>query len=237
MLEVRDVHTYYGDSYVLQGISLEAREGQVAVVLGRNGAGKTTLIRSIIGFIRPRRGLVMFDGHQITGLPAHKIARLGVGIVPQGRRVFGPLSVRENLEIAARPLGLSEIPSGVPWNLDSILRRFPRLSERLSHRAGKLSGGEQQMLACGRALMGNPRLLLMDEPSEGLAPLMVRELGTVIKDWKAQGLSILLVEQNLGFALEHADYVYVIGNGKIMYGGSPTEFRQNEEVQAKYLGV
>src|SRR5436309_1010798 len=177
--------------------------------------------------MRPRRGQILFDEHDISGLPAHAIARLGVGIVPQGRRVFGTLSVRENLEIAARPSGRSEPP--VSWNLDSILGRFPGLGERLSHRAGKLSGGEQQMLACGRALMGNPRLLLMDEPSEGLAPLMVRELGGVIGDVKAQGLSILLVEQKLGFALEHADYVYVIGNGQITYEGTPADFRQNEE--------
>lgn len=237
MLEVRDVHTYYGDSYVLQGVSLQVQEGQVVVVLGRNGAGKTTLIRSIIGFTRPRRGQVVFDGREITGLPAHKIARLGVGIVPQGRRVFGALTVRENLEIAARPSGLAETPSGISWNLDSVLGRFPGLGERLSHRAGKLSGGEQQMLACARALIGNPRFLLMDEPSEGLAPLMVRELGTVIEDMKAQGLSILLVEQNLGFALEHADYVYVIGTGQIVYEAEPAEFQQNDEVQAKYLGV
>ena len=237
MLEVRDVHTYYGDSYVLQGVSLEVQDGQVVVVLGRNGAGKTTLIRSIIGFMRPRKGQILFEGREITGLPAHKIARLGMGIVPQGRRVFGTLSVRENLEIAARPSDLSETPSGVSWSLAAVLGRFPGLGERLSHRAGKLSGGEQQMLACGRALMGNPRFLLMDEPSEGLAPLMVRELSTVIKDMKAQGLSMLLVEQNLGFALQHADYVYVISNGQIVYEAEPAEFWRNEEVQAKYLGV
>src|SRR5439155_26536617 len=146
MLDVLDVHTYYRDSYVLQGVSLGLQEGQVVVVLGRNGAGKTTLIRSIMGFTRPRRGQVVFEGHAINGLPAHQIAKLGIGIVPQGRRVFGTLSVRENLEIAARSSGESDSA----WNLEAILDRFPRLSERLSQRAGKLSGGEQQMLACGR---------------------------------------------------------------------------------------
>jgi branched-chain amino acid transport system ATP-binding protein len=236
LLDVRDLHTYYGDSYVLQGVSLQLEEGQVVVVLGRNGAGKTTLVRSIIGFMHPRMGQIMFEGRAVTGLPAHRIAQLGIGIVPQGRRVFGPLSVRENLEIAAHPNG-PRSRSGGRWNLNTVLERFPRLGERLSQRAGKLSGGEQQMLACGRALMGNPRLLLMDEPSEGLAPLMVKELGTVIRDMKAQGLSILLVEQKLGFALEHADYVYVLSTGRIVYEGNPLEFRQNEGVQAKYLGV
>ncbi len=236
MLSVADVHTYYGDGYVLQGVSLSVEAGQVVVVLGRNGAGKTTLIRSIMGFTRPRRGEIRLNGKLISGLAAHRIARLGVGLVPQGRRVFGTLSVRENLAIAARP-SVGAAPSDASWDLDAVLRRFPRLAERLSHPAGKLSGGEQQMLACGRALIGNPRLLLMDEPSEGLAPLMVEELGAVIKDMKTQGLSILLVEQKIAFALQHADYVYVISNGRTVYEALPDEFRENEAVQARYLGV
>ncbi|MBI3092171.1 MAG: ABC transporter ATP-binding protein [Candidatus Tectomicrobia bacterium] len=233
MLSVQDIHTYYGDSYILQGVSLEIPEGCVVSVLGRNGVGKTTLIRSIIGFTPPRRGRVLLRGQEITRLPAHKIARLGVGLVPQGRRIFASLTVRENLQVAQRDLE----GGGRPWDWERVAAAFPRLRERSHHRGNKLSGGEQQMLTTARALMGNPRLLLMDEPSEGLAPLLVRNLGEIIADLKQHGLAILLVEQNLPFALALSDYVYVMSKGAIVHHGAAAEFHQHTEIKARYLGI
>jgi branched-chain amino acid transport system ATP-binding protein len=231
MLEVQEIHTYYGESYILQGVSLTVGERQVVAVLGRNGVGKTTLIRSIVGFTPPRRGRILFKGEDITRLPAHQIARRGVGLVPQGRRIFPSLNVRENIAITERK------GNGAGWGFDKVLDLFPRLRERLQHRGNKLSGGEQQMLACGRALVGNPEILLMDEPSEGLAPLLVRELGRILQQLKAGGASILLVEQNLAFALRIADYVYLMSKGKIVYESRPEDLLKNEEVKARYLGV
>ncbi len=231
MLEVQEIHTYYGESYILQGVSLTVGERQVVAVLGRNGVGKTTLIRSIVGFTPPRRGRILFQGKDITHLPAHRIARHGVGLVPQGRRIFPSLNVRENLTITERK------GNGVGWGFDKVLDLFPRLRERLQHRGNKLSGGEQQMLACGRALVGNPEILVMDEPSEGLAPLLIRELGRILQQLKAGGASILLVEQNLAFALRIADYVYLMSKGKIVYESRPEDLLKNEEVKARYLGV
>jgi branched-chain amino acid transport system ATP-binding protein len=230
MLEAIDLHVYYGDSYVLQGLSLKVDKGRVVVVVGRNGVGKTTLIRSIIGFTPPRRGQVVFKGVNITRVPSYRIVQMGMKIVPQGRHIFPSLTVRENLEIASRK-------KGTQWTLDRVLETFPRLKDRILHRGGKLSGGEQQMLAMGRALMGNPDLLLMDEPTEGLAPLLVQELEELLHRLKGEGLSILLVEQNLAFALELADYSYVISKGRVVYESSPKEVWKNEEVKARYLGV
>jgi len=238
MLRVDDIHTYYGDSYVLQGVSLEVRPGTVAALLGRNGMGKTTLIRSIIGFARPRRGQVLFGGREITRLPSHEIARLGIGLVPQGRRIFPSLTVIENLTVAARNGGtFHDGPTGGPWTMDRVLGLFPRLGERTGHRGSMLSGGEQQMLAIARALMTNPRLLLMDEPSEGLAPLLVRELGASIGRLKGAGLSILLVEQNLPMALAIADEIYVLSKGRVVYHGTPAEMSADATVKHRYLGV
>jgi branched-chain amino acid transport system ATP-binding protein len=236
MLEVRDIHTYYGDSYVLQGVSLQAERGTVVAILGRNGMGKTTLMRSIIGFTPPRRGQLWFKGVEITRLPSYRIAQLGMGIIPQGRRIFPSLSVRENLEIAAR---LQRVKGGKSqrWTLERVCSLFPRLQERLLHPGRALSGGEQQMLASARALIGNPDFLLLDEPSEGLAPLLVRELGRVIQQLRAEGLSMLLVEQNLPLALQLADYVYVMSKGRIVYESPPHVLAQNEDVKARYLGV
>src|ERR687887_1629046 len=234
MLEVRDIHTYYGDSYVLQGVSLAAARGTVVAVLGRNGMGKTTLMRSIIGFTPPRRGQLWFKGVEITRLPAYRIARMGMGIIPQGRRIFPSLSVRENLAIAARLHGARD---GQRWTLERVFSLFPRLQERLLHSGNALSGGEQQMLASARALIGNPDFLLLDEPTEGLAPLLVRELGRVIRQLKEEGLSMLLVEQNLPFALQLADYVYVMSKGRIVYESPPHILAQNEEMKAQYLGI
>jgi branched-chain amino acid transport system ATP-binding protein len=229
MLEVRDIHTYYGDSYVLQGISLSVEKGQVVGILGRNGMGKTTLIRSIIGFTPPRRGQVLFKERDITAWPSNRVVGLGLGLVPQGRRVFPSLTVLENLMVANRR------KSGA-WTVERVMDLFPRLRERRDNRAGKLSGGEQQMLAIARALMTNPELLLMDEPTEGLAPLLVREVGKVIRELKSRGLSILLVEQNLPMALSVADHVHVLSRGRIVHSSSPTALWENEEIKAKYLG-
>ncbi len=232
MLELVDLHTYYGESYVLQGLSLSVEEGSVVALLGRNGMGKTTTIRSIIGFNPPRRGKIHFRGREITQLKSYRIAQLGIGLVPQGRQIFPSLSVQQNLTVSARNSGKSS-----PWDLQGIYSLFPVLKTRAGNRGNQLSGGEQQMLAIGRALMTNPDLLLMDEPSEGLAPVIVKELTRIIIRLKSRGLSILLVEQNLPMALELADYVYVVDRGRIVYEALPEEFKANAEVQAKYLGV
>ncbi len=238
MLRVDDIHTYYGDSYVLQGVSLEVRPGTVAALLGRNGMGKTTLIRSIIGFARPRRGRVLFGDQDITRKPSHEIAQLGIGLVPQGRRIFPSLTVIENLTVAARSGGQDGGgPERGPWTLDHIMELFPRLRERTGHRGNMLSGGEQQMLAIARALMTNPRLLLMDEPSEGLAPLLVRELGASIGRLRTEGLSILLVEQNLPMAMRVADEAYVLSKGHVVYHGTAAELAVDKDVTHRYLGV
>jgi branched-chain amino acid transport system ATP-binding protein len=234
MLEVRDIHTYYGDSYVLQGMSLRVERGQAVGIVGRNGMGKTTLIRSIVGFTPPRRGQVLFKDHDITGWPSNRSVSLGLGLVPQGRRVFPSLTVLENLLVAAR--GPAHAVGG-PWTVDRVMDLFPRLRERAGTRAGKLSGGEQQMLAIARALMTNPELLLMDEPTEGLAPLLVREVGRVIEGLKASGLSILLVEQNLPLAIRLADHVHVVSRGRIVHSGPASELWANADVKSRYLGV
>jgi branched-chain amino acid transport system ATP-binding protein len=227
MLTVEDIHTYYGDSYILQGLSLEIRPGEVVAVLGRNGVGKTTLVRSIIGLTPPRRGRVLFKDADITRLPAYRIARMGIGLVPQGRRIFRSLSVKENLQVVSRGAGR--------WSFERVLGLFPNLQHRLRSLGGKLSGGEQQMLAAGRALVTNPDLMLMDEPSEGLAPLMVRELGRVIDALKEAGTAVLLIEQQLRFAMRHADRVYVMSKGRIVHHCKPAEL--DADARARYLGV
>jgi len=232
VLELDDIHTYYGESYILQGISLKVREGSVVALLGRNGMGKTTTIRSIIGFTPPRRGAIRFRGKDITNLPPYQIAKLGLGLVPQGRRIFPSLSVRENLVMSARTRGKSD-----PWTLEKIYYLFPILKERANVKGTSLSGGEQQMLTIGRALLTNPDLLLMDEPSEGLAPMIVRDVGWIIGRLKRSGLAILLVEQNFSLALSVADYVYVINKGEIVFESTPKEFQANEEIKTKCLGA
>jgi branched-chain amino acid transport system ATP-binding protein len=228
MLQVEDIHTYYGDSHILQGVSLNVNSGELVCLVGRNGAGKTTTIRSIIGFNKPRAGHIMFENKDVTGLPPYRLAGLGIGLVPQGRRIFPDLSVQENLLFAHRK---------GPWNLNKVYQVFPRLKERQKNRGDQLSGGEQQMLAIARALLMNPALMLMDEPSEGLAPLIVREIGRIIKEVKAEGLSVLLVEQNLALGLSVADRCYVLNKGHIVYESSPDELRQNDQVKHQYLGV
>jgi branched-chain amino acid transport system ATP-binding protein len=229
MLNVQDVHTYYGDSYILQGVTLELKPGQVVGLLGRNGVGKTTLARSILGLTPAERGTILFKGADITHMPAHKIARMGVGFVPQGRHVFRSLTVQEHLEVTARGQGR--------WTFDRVVELFPNLRSRLRSLAGKLSGGEQQMLAAGRALVSNPALLVMDEPTEGLAPLMVRELGQAIESLKRAGTSILLIEQQLAFALRYADVIFIMSKGRIVHHCTPAELAADAETKARYLGV
>jgi branched-chain amino acid transport system ATP-binding protein len=229
VLEATDLHTYYGGSHVLSGVSLTVAAGEVLAILGRNGMGKTTLVRSIIGFTPPRQGTVRFKGEDITRWPPYRAVERGMGLVPQGRRVFPSLTVRENLDVARR--------GGGRWTLERVLDLFPRLRERTQNRANKLSGGEQQMLAVGRALMTSPELLLMDEPTEGLAPLIVREVGRILEELRREGLSILLVEQNLPFALSVADRVHVLSRGQIVHSSTPAELAANNEVKSRHLGV
>ncbi len=231
MLELRDIHTYYGDSYVLQGVSLSVREGEVVTLLGRNGVGKTTTIRSIMGFTPVRAGQILYRGEDISRSPSYAIARRGVGLVPQGRRIFGSLSVLEQLN-----LGVTDADQS-GWTLDLVFELFPRLKERRRQRAVTLSGGEQSMLSIARALMTNPDLLLMDEPTEGLAPLLVTQVADAIVRLKDQKQSTLLVEQDLSFALDLADRVYVMNKGAIVFEGAPDELRHRDDIQSRYLGV
>ena len=229
MLVVDGIHTYYGESHILQGVSLEVNAGELVALLGRNGAGKTTTMSSIIGFLRPRAGKVVVSGRDLTGKAPYTIAAFGVGLVPQGRRIFAPLSVRENLVFAQSTRG--------PWTLARVYELFPRLEERQHQRGNTLSGGEQQMLAIGRALLMNPTLLLMDEPSEGLAPLIVRDIGRIIGELKQSGMAILLAEQNLGMALSVADRGYVLNKGQVVAEASAESLREDEDLKHRFLGV
>jgi branched-chain amino acid transport system ATP-binding protein len=234
-LTLTNVHAYYGDSHILHGVSFSLQPGAVLALLGRNGAGKTTCISTIIGLVGPREGDIRLHGEAIAGLTPERIARLGVGLVPQGRRIFPSLSVRENLIVAAQR---QRRDAGTrPWSLERIYDLFPRLRERHAQFAGTLSGGEQQMLAIGRALMGNPRLLLLDEPSEGLAPLIVAEVGRTISRLKEEKQSIVLVEQNLKLALEVADTAVILNTGRCVFAGPASELQNNETLIAQNLGV
>jgi branched-chain amino acid transport system ATP-binding protein len=232
-LRLTNVHAYYGDSHILHGVSFSLQPGGVLALLGRNGAGKTTCISTIIGFLTPREGDIRLFGDQIGGLSPERISRLGIGLVPQGRRIFSSLTVRENLVVAQQREGAT----GKPWNVDRIYDMFPRLRERHAQFAGTLSGGEQQMLAIGRALMGNPRVLLLDEPSEGLAPLIVAEVGRTIRRLKEEGQSIVLVEQNHQLALDVADQAVILNTGRCVFAGPAVEILNNEELIAQNLGV
>jgi branched-chain amino acid transport system ATP-binding protein len=235
MLEVEEVHTYRGQNYVLQGVSLSVPDGRCVTLLGRNGMGKTTLIRSLMGLTPPRSGRVLMDGVELAGREPYDIARLGLALVPQGRHVFPSLTVVENLTLAAR--SLPNGGGGDGWGLARVYDLFPQLQARSRSRGGQLSGGEQQMLAIGRALMTNPRLLLMDEPSEGLAPVIVERVAEIIQGLRAEKLSILLVEQNYRLGVDCADHVHILSKGMVVWDGSPRELEAAETIKHTHLGV
>jgi branched-chain amino acid transport system ATP-binding protein len=232
-LSLTNLHTFYGDSHVLHGVSFSLQPGGVLALLGRNGAGKTTCISTIIGFLKPRDGEIRLFGESIGGLSPERISLLGIGLVPQGRRIFPSLTVRENLMVAQQ----RESTTAKPWNVERIYEMFPRLRERHAQFAGTLSGGEQQMLAIGRALMGNPKVLLLDEPSEGLAPLIVAEVGRTIRRLKEEGQSIVLVEQNRQLALDVADQAVILNTGRCVFAGNAADVLNNEELIAQNLGI
>ncbi len=232
MLEVKDIHAYYGLSHILFGVSLSVKQGEAVCLLGRNGVGKTTTLKSIMGLNPPKSGRVWFKGQDITALPTRRRVSLGIRYVPDTRRIFADLTVRENMEVAA-----SGIKQAGEWTIDKVFDLFPVLKSFSDRRGGHLSGGEQQMLAIGRALLGTPQLLILDEPTEGLAPLIVEELEEQILMLKAAGISILLAEQNLKSALKISNRCYVVEKGQVRFQGSVEELRQNAEVRAKYLLV
>jgi branched-chain amino acid transport system ATP-binding protein len=214
------LHTYYGKSHILHGVSIEAAEGKVTALLGRNGAGKTTTLRSLMGLTPPREGHIKIFGAETTGWPSFRVAALGVGYVPEGRKIFPNLTVEENLLVPLERPG--------PWTLASIYQLFPRLQERKSSKGRQLSGGEQEMLSIARALLLNPKLLILDEPSQGLAPLIVREVFRIVTKMRAEGISVLLVEQNVRMSLEVADYAYVLDDGQVVYSGSAQELAADD---------
>ncbi|MFL5837548.1 MAG: ABC transporter ATP-binding protein [Solirubrobacteraceae bacterium] len=236
MLRIRDLKAGYGLSQALAGIDLAVPDGALVAILGRNGMGKTTLCRSIMSLTPPVvwGGSIEYDGTELTGLPPHRVARTGVGYIPQGRHVFGSLTVVDNLTVASRGNGDGR---DMTWDLDRIWEMFPRLNERRSNRAEQLSGGEQQMLAIARALVTNPTLLIMDEPSEGLAPILIESVGEHLRELKGASLSMLLVEQNYSLAIKLADLVYVLENGEVVFQGDAADLEANDEAKRRYLGV
>jgi len=231
MLEVNAIHTYYGTSHILFGISFDVRQGEAVCLLGRNGAGKTTTFRSIIGLSPPKSGSIKFKDREITGKPPYRIARMGIGFVPDTRRIFPDLTVRQNILVARRE------KEGGTWNLESIYGLFPKLKDLDTHMGTHLSGGEQQMLTIARTLMTNPELLLLDEPGEGLAPLVIKAMEVELREIKKKGLTMLICEHNVGLATALSDRGYVIDKGTIRYQGTIEELRKNEEVRKKYLMV
>jgi branched-chain amino acid transport system ATP-binding protein len=231
LLELENINTFYGDTHVLWDLSLKVPRGSAVAILGRNGMGKTTIIRSVMGLPAPESGVVRFNGEAVNGLAPYQIARKGIGLVPQGRIVFPSLTVKENLLVAARG---NDVEGA--WNLENIYELFPILKQRAGFHANLLSGGEQQMLAIARALMLNPALLLMDEPSEGLAPLVVKQIGHIICQLKGK-VTVFLAEQNLNMALSAADDIYIVSKGSVVWEGKPEDLRENDEVKQKWLGV
>jgi branched-chain amino acid transport system ATP-binding protein len=229
ILEIKAIDTFYGLGHILHGLSLEVAEGEVVALLGRNGAGKTTTMRSVTGLTPPRKGEILYKGSNIAGLDAHRISQMGIALVPETRGIFSYLTTRENLAIAQR--------KGSRWQMDDVLGRFPALRERLESKGRLLSGGEQEMLAIARALLTGPDLLLLDEPSQGLAPLVVNAVMDTIRELKKQHVSMLLVEQNAEMALQLADRVYVVDHGTVVFSGTPAQLRADQQVTSTYLGV
>lgn len=234
LLEIRDLNTFYEQSHILQGVSLGIDRGETVCLLGRNGVGKTTTLKSIIGFVKPRSGQVLFKGQDVAGLPPHAIAKLGVGFVPEDRRIFPTLTVRENLIMGIKP---GQKSNGEGWTIEKVYKYFPALQARDGQKGGHLSGGEQQMLTIARTLMGNPEVLLIDEPTEGLAPKIVETVEQVIQDIHQHDIPILLVEQNMRVALRLAGRIYVMSKGKIVFQGTRQELKEAHEVRQKYLEV
>ena len=232
LLKVEDVHVYYGAIHAIKGISFEVNQGEIVTLIGANGAGKSTTLNTVVGLLRPRSGHIEFDGKSIVGFPASKMVSLGMALCPEGRRIFQQMTVRENLEMG----GYSRPAAEIQESMDDVFHRFPRLKEREKQVAGTLSGGEQQMLAMGRALMSKPKLLMLDEPSMGLAPILVEQIFDIIKELHAAGTTILLVEQNAQMALSIADRAYVLGTGRITMSGSAADVLADDRVRATYLG-
>jgi branched-chain amino acid transport system ATP-binding protein len=229
VLRAENIHSFYGKSHILHGVSLEVNEGEIVAVLGRNGAGKTTTVRRLVGLTPPRQGKCEIFGNDTTRWPSHRIAGIGVGYVPEGRKIFGSLTVLENLKVPqARP---------GPWNLDRVFKLFPRLAERKSQLGRQLSGGEQEMLSIARPLLLNPRIMLFDEPSQGLAPLVVREVMQVVRRMREEGLSVLLIEQNAPLTLSIADRAYILDDGKVVYSGAAAELAKDTDLVNKLAGA
>jgi len=234
LLDVKELNTFYDQSHILQGISLGVDRGEIVCLLGRNGVGKSTTLKSIIGLVSPRSGEIFFKGQNVAGLPPHIIAKMGVGYVPEDRRIFPTLSVRENLIMGIKP---GQKSNGEGWSIEKVYKYFPSLEKRDKQRGAHLSGGEQQMLTMARTLMGNPGVILIDEPTEGLAPLIVATVEQVIQGIHKQDISVLLVEQNMRVALRLAGRIYVISKGKIVFHGTSQELKEAHEVREKYLEV
>ena len=233
MLTVNDINVFYGAIHAIKGVSLEVNEGEIVTLIGANGAGKSTILRTISGLLKPKTGSIQFEGQEIAGMPAHEIVKTGISQVPEGRRIFAEMSVLENLELGAFT---RKDKDGIKADMELVFERFPRLKERIGQLAGSLSGGEQQMLAMGRALMSRPRLLLLDEPSMGLAPLLIKEIFAIIQDINKTGTTVLLVEQNANMALSIAHRAYVLETGRITLSGDAKELAASDEVRKAYLG-
>lgn len=233
MLTINDINVFYGAIHAIKGVSLEVNEGEIVTLIGANGAGKSTILRTISGLLKPKTGSIQFEGQEIAGMPAHEIVKTGISQVPEGRRIFAEMSVLENLELGAFTRKDND---GIKADMELVFERFPRLKERIGQLAGTLSGGEQQMLAMGRALMSRPRLLLLDEPSMGLAPLLIKEIFTIIQDINKTGTTVLLVEQNANMALSIAHRAYVLETGRITLSGDAKELAASDEVRKAYLG-
>ena len=233
MLTINDINVFYGAIHAIKGVSLEVNEGEIVTLIGANGAGKSTILRTISGLLKPKTGSIQFEGQEIAGMPAHEIVKTGISQVPEGRRIFAEMTVLENLELGAFT---RKDKDGIKADMELVFDRFPRLKERIGQMAGTLSGGEQQMLAMGRALMSRPRLLLLDEPSMGLAPLLIKEIFAIIQDINKTGTTVLLVEQNANMALSIAHRAYVLETGRITLSGDAKELAASDEVRKAYLG-